>query len=195
MYERKSEDFRRNQELYRSERAEAGQRHIVFHPCDHHHACPEPASNLWLALVCTGQSQAYGRPCVNSGSSLRASNTLPGAASGREFDLVLFWCLDRFSRERVLETLQYLLRLTAYGVEYRRYTEQYLGSCGMSRDAVISILAIIAKQERVRLSERTVAGRQRARSKDRIGGRPRIAEHKSIKISEMRAGKTPSQPS
>jgi DNA invertase Pin-like site-specific DNA recombinase len=59
-------------------------------------------------------------------------------------------------------------------VGYRSYTEQYLDSCGMFRDAVISILATVAKQERVRLSERTVAGLERARSKGRVGGRPRV---------------------
>src|SRR5580698_5666848 len=50
-------------------------------------------------------------------------------ASRREFDLVLFWSLDRFSREGVLETLQHLQRLTSYGVGYRSFTEQYLDSC------------------------------------------------------------------
>jgi DNA invertase Pin-like site-specific DNA recombinase len=96
------------------------------------------------------------------------------AASRREFELVLFWSLDRFSREGVLETLQYLQRLTAYGVGYRSFTEQYLDSCGMFRDAVISILAVIAKQERVRLSERTLAGLAVARARGRVGGRPRL---------------------
>ncbi len=97
------------------------------------------------------------------------------AASRREFELVLFWSLDRFSREGVLETLTYLQNLTQYGVGYRSFTEQYLDSCGMFREAVISILAVIAKQERVRLSERTIAGLQRARARGRIGGRPRAA--------------------
>ena len=95
------------------------------------------------------------------------------AASRREFELVLFWSLDRFSREGVLETLTHLQNLTHYGVGYRSFTEQYLDSCGMFREAVISILAVIAKQERVRLSERTIAGLQRARARGRIGGRPR----------------------
>jgi DNA invertase Pin-like site-specific DNA recombinase len=94
-------------------------------------------------------------------------------ASRREFDVLLFWSLDRLSREGVLETLQHLQRLTGYGVGYRSFTEQYLDSCGMFRDAVVSILATIGKQERVRLSERTTAGLQRARAKGRIGGRPR----------------------
>lgn len=96
------------------------------------------------------------------------------AAARREFDTVIFWALDRFSREGVLETLTYLQRLTAYGIGYRSYTEQYLDSCGMFRDAVIGILAAIARQERIRLSERTVAGLERARAKGRVGGRPRV---------------------
>src|SRR5207302_1796758 len=50
-------------------------------------------------------------------------------ASRRKFDLVLFWSLDRLSREGVLETLQHLNRLTSYGVGYKSFTEQYLDSC------------------------------------------------------------------
>src|SRR5690348_810322 len=38
-------------------------------------------------------------------------------ASMRKFDLVLFWSLDRLSREGTLETLQHLQRLNKYGVE------------------------------------------------------------------------------
>jgi len=95
-------------------------------------------------------------------------------ASRRKFDLVLFWSLDRLSREGVLETLQHLNRLTSYGVGYKSFTEQYLDSCGIFKDAVIGILAVIAKQERVRLSERTKAGLAIARSKGRQIGRPRL---------------------
>lgn len=96
------------------------------------------------------------------------------AASRREFDVVLFWALDRFSREGVYTTLQHLQRLTSYGVGYRSFPEQYLDSCGLFKDAVISILATIAKQERIRLSERTIAGLERARAKGHIPGRPRV---------------------
>jgi DNA invertase Pin-like site-specific DNA recombinase len=95
-------------------------------------------------------------------------------ARRRKFDLVLFWSLDRLSREGVLETLQHLQRLTDYGVAYRSFTEQYFDSCGIFKDAVISILATIAKQERIRLSERTKAGVARARAQGKRIGRPRI---------------------
>jgi DNA invertase Pin-like site-specific DNA recombinase len=95
-------------------------------------------------------------------------------ASRRKFDLVLFWSLDRLSREGVLETLQHLNRLTGCGIGYKSFTEQYLDSCGIFKDAVIGILAVVAKQERVRLSERTKAGLAIARSKGRQIGRPRL---------------------
>ena len=96
------------------------------------------------------------------------------AASRREFDTVLFWSLDRLSREGVYETLQHLKRLTAYGVGYKSYTEEYLDSCGIFRDAVIGILATVAKQERIRLSERVTAGLARAKREGRTGGRPKV---------------------
>ena len=95
-------------------------------------------------------------------------------ASQRKFDLVLFWSLDRFSREGVLETLHHLQRLAQHGVGYRSFTEQYLDSCGIFKDAVLSILATIAKQERIRISERVHAGLAKARRQGRIGGRPRL---------------------
>jgi DNA invertase Pin-like site-specific DNA recombinase len=101
-------------------------------------------------------------------------------AAQRKFDLVLFWSLDRFSREGVLETLHHLERLAAAGVGYRSFTEQYLDSCGIFKDAVLAILAVIAKQERIRLSERTVAGLQRARKQGRIGGRPALVVDRGI---------------
>lgn len=110
------------------------------------------------------------------------------AAHRREFDCVLFWSLDRFSREGVYETLQHLQRLTSFGVGFRSFTEQYLDSCGLFRDAVISILATIAKQERIRLSERTIAGLQRAKAQGRVGGRPRVICNREKLFSLRRAG-------
>ena len=112
------------------------------------------------------------------------------AASRREFDCLLFWSLDRLSREGTVETLNHLQRLTGYGVNYRSFTEQYLDSTGMFKEAVIGILAAVAKQERVRLSERTIAGLERAKAQGRVGGRPKAedAEPKLVaKIARLRA--------
>jgi DNA invertase Pin-like site-specific DNA recombinase len=108
------------------------------------------------------------------------------AASQRKFDVLLFWSLDRLSREGVLETLQHLNRLTSYGVNYRSFTEQYFDSCGIFKDAVISILATIAKQERIRISERVKAGLDRARAQGKRLGRPRVAVD-APRIATLRA--------
>jgi DNA invertase Pin-like site-specific DNA recombinase len=110
-------------------------------------------------------------------------------ARTRQFDVVLFWALDRFSREGVWETLQYLRQLDESGVRFRSFTEQYLDSCGMFRDAVISILAVIAKQERLRLSERVRAGLERVAAKGtKTGkpvGRPRVIFRRDL-VAELR---------
>ena len=107
-------------------------------------------------------------------------------ASQRKFDVLLFWSLDRLSREGVLETLQHLQRLTSYGVAWRSFTEQYLDSTGIFREAVIGILAAIAKQERVRLGERTRAGLERVRREGRKLGRP-LTRVDASAIRTMRA--------
>jgi DNA invertase Pin-like site-specific DNA recombinase len=74
----------------------------------------------------------------------------------------------------VLATLQHLQRLTGYGVGYRSFTEPYLDSCGIFKDAIIGIMATLAKQERIRISERTRAGLATARLRGKRLGRPPV---------------------
>jgi len=40
-------------------------------------------------------------------------------ASKRTFDIMLFWSLDRFSREGMVPTIMHLQRLASYGVGFR----------------------------------------------------------------------------
>lgn len=109
------------------------------------------------------------------------------ACSQGKADVVLFWALDRFTREGAYETLRYLNLLTSYGVGFRSYTEQYLDTCGLFKDAVIGILATIAKQERIRLGERVRAGMARAREQGKRFGRPVIqADHVQIVVLRTR---------
>jgi DNA invertase Pin-like site-specific DNA recombinase len=111
-------------------------------------------------------------------------------ARQRKFDLVLFWSLDRFSREGVLETLRYLERLTAAGVGWKSFTEQYLDSCGIFKDAVLAILAVIAKQERIRMSERVSAGMQRAKASGAKMGRKRKVFDRQVVLDLHAAGES-----
>jgi DNA invertase Pin-like site-specific DNA recombinase len=108
-------------------------------------------------------------------------------AHQRRFDVVLFWALDRFSREGATETLNHLQRLSLARVQFKSYTEQCLDSTGMFRDAIISILATIAKQERVRLGERTRAGLAKAVAKGKSLGRPSVDAEKLEHVRCLKA--------
>jgi DNA invertase Pin-like site-specific DNA recombinase len=108
-------------------------------------------------------------------------------ASRRKFDLVLFWALDRLSREGVYQTLQHLNRLESYGVGFRSFTEPFFDSCGVFKDAIIAITATLAKQERVKRSERTRAGLARVRAAGRSLGRPRSIRATADDVARLRA--------
>lgn len=109
-------------------------------------------------------------------------------ARERKFDLVLFWSLDRLSREGVSATLNHLERLTAAGVNWRSFTEEYLDSCGLFKDAVLAILAVIAKQERIRRSERASAAIARLRRQgktDHLGRKPKVIGAKLETVRQL----------
>ena len=109
-------------------------------------------------------------------------------AHRRRFDLVLFWALDRFSREGALQTLNYLNQLEQSGVRFISHEERFLDSSGIFREALISILATLAKQERVRISARVRAGMERARAQGKRISRPPISEAVQERIRRMTAG-------
>jgi DNA invertase Pin-like site-specific DNA recombinase len=94
------------------------------------------------------------------------------AASQHKFDGILFWKLDRLSRAGVRQTLTILSRLDGWGVGWRSFQEQWFDSCGPFKDAVISIMATLAEQERIAISERTKLGLKRARREGKRLGRP-----------------------
>jgi DNA invertase Pin-like site-specific DNA recombinase len=114
-------------------------------------------------------------------------NRMLSDASKRKFDMLLFYSLDRFSREGTRKTVFYLQQLDDYGVSYRSYTEQFIDSSGIFRDVIIALLSTLAKQERIRISERVHAGLAKARQQGRIGGRPTLDESKINKIKNMKS--------
>jgi DNA invertase Pin-like site-specific DNA recombinase len=71
-------------------------------------------------------------------------------------------------------------------VAWKSFTEQYLDSTGTFCDAVIAILATIAKQEHARLSERVVAGLRRAKREGKVLGRKRTILDRD-KVRAMKA--------
>lgn len=80
-------------------------------------------------------------------------------ARKKEFDVILIWALDRFSREGILNTLSYFKVLKQHNVAIKSLQESWLDTrdSGMS-ELLFAIFSWVAQQERVRLSERIKAG-------------------------------------
>src|SRR5262245_11648366 len=104
----------------------------------------------------------------------------------RKFDLLLFWSLDRFTREGALETLQHLRVLDSFGVNWRSHQEAFLDSTGPLKDAVVGFIATIAKMERQRIIDRTQASIRRRRQQGLPLGRPKAIFDRE-KVKQLRA--------
>lgn len=106
-------------------------------------------------------------------------------ARSRKYDVLLFWSLDRISRQGALQTLTTLNTLAGYGVAYRSLQEQWIDSLGPFGEAIIGVIATVAKMEAERISARVKAGLSRALADGKQLGRRRIVLDQA-KIAEMR---------
>ena len=114
-------------------------------------------------------------------------------AAKRKFDCVLFWALDRFSREGMVQTIVHLQRLASYGVSFHSYTEPHLATDNeLVRNILLALLSSLAKVEAQKISDRTKAGMARARAKGTRIGRPKLSIELRQKIAHRAAkGETP----
>lgn len=90
-----------------------------------------------------------------------------------KFTLLIFWSLDRLSREGIPNTLGYLQRLKRNAVAVKSIQESWLDT----RDEgigqlLLAIFSWVAQQERKRIVERIYAGLERAKSEGKRLGRP-----------------------
>ena len=114
--------------------------------------------------------------------------TLFEDASKRKFDCVLFWALDRFSREGMAQTIGHLQRITSYGVSFHSYTEPHLATDNeLVRNILLALLSSLAKVEAQKISDRTKARMARAKAKGIKIGRPRLAVEVRQKIAQRAA--------
>lgn len=114
-------------------------------------------------------------------------------AHRRKFDAVLFWSLDRFSREGMVPTILHLQHLTASGVGFHSYTEPHLATDNeLVRNILLSVLSSLAKVEAQKIGQRTRAGMAKARAMGKHIGRPSISAKLQERIVErIEAGETP----
>ena len=109
-------------------------------------------------------------------------------AARRRFDVLLFWALDRFSREGIRKTIAYLERLDACGVAFKSYTEPFLDTDNeLIAHIVLGVTSYYAQQEALRISDRTKAGLERARRQGKVLGRPDGFERWAPVLAGMKA--------
>jgi DNA invertase Pin-like site-specific DNA recombinase len=108
-------------------------------------------------------------------------------AARRRFDVLLFWALDRFSREGIRKTIAYLQRLDECGVSFKSYTEPFLDTDNeVIAHIVLGVSSYYAQREALRISGRTKAGLERARKNGKILGRPDGFERWGSVLAEMK---------
>lgn len=104
----------------------------------------------------------------------------------KKFDGILVWALDRFTREGTAKVWHYINLLNSYGVKFISYSEPAFNTDNeMVRDILLTVMATLAKQERLRISERTKAGLEIARAKGIRLGRKEVPEKIKKAIVEL----------
>lgn len=96
-------------------------------------------------------------------------------ARQNKFKGILVWSLDRFSREGIANTMNYIKDFTNYKVFLKSYQDTWLNTeSDMMRDLLISIFAWVASYEKKRISERIKADIARRKALGVYkGGRPK----------------------
>lgn len=100
-------------------------------------------------------------------------------AKKREFELILIWALDRFSREGMTNTLSYIKQLKQYGVGLKSLQESWLDTTqeGIT-ELLLAIFSWVAAEEKRKISERTKAGLAKLKAKGVTLGRPKGSKDK-----------------
>ena len=109
------------------------------------------------------------------------------AKRGR-FEVLLFWSLDRLSREGALKTLQTLKQLSNFGIKFRSLQEPYLDSLGAFGEPIVALISQIAMMESQRIGERIRAGVIRAKAEGIQFGRPRLEIDRNAMLAMRETG-------
>ena len=78
-------------------------------------------------------------------------------ARQRRFEILLTYACDRITRNGATELLLFLQKLSEYKVRFVSYTEDYISSLGEYAPIVLSVLGVLGKMEKQKISLRTKA--------------------------------------
>ena len=117
-----------------------------------------------------------------SGAKRDRPELLSAIEYAREDDTIVVWKLDRLARslKQLIETVE---RLEGRNVGFKSLTET-IDTTTPSGRLVFTIFAGLAEFERSIIRERTIAGLESARSRGRVGGRPRSVSDEDISVAK-----------
>lgn len=104
------------------------------------------------------------------------------------FEVVLVWRLDRFTRAGARAALAAIEELNNADVLFHSFNEPMFQTTGPLRDVFVSLIAAIAQYERDLISERSRAGVRRAQAEGKHCGRPAKfgIRHKVLKLRKRK---------
>lgn len=116
-----------------------------------------------------------------STASRPAFQEMLAGARRHEFDLLVFWSLDRFSREGIAATFEHLKTLAGHQVDVYSLQDPFCRTLAddndlaarAQRELLMAVSAWVAEFERRRRQERVKAGMERARQEGKHVGRRR----------------------
>jgi len=101
----------------------------------------------------------------------------------RENDTLVVWKSDRLGRSTI-ELLKIVDSLREKKINFKSLTEDLFDTTTPNGRLVFGIFALLAEHERDRLRERTKAGLKAAKSRGRLGGRPKSLTPEKEKIAK-----------
>jgi|SRR5579859_455205 len=147
---------------------------------------------LDLRKYCDGHGHKIVATYEDTGSGGKANRKqlkqMLADAAAHKFELLLFWHLDRLTREGTFKALLYLNQLSEYEVAWKSLQQEYLDTSTPYGRIVVAVTAEIANMFLEDISQKTKAGLARARAKGKFGGRPRsLCQFDKEKVAQMRA--------
>ncbi len=135
----------------------------------------------------TGEERSiriYGDKASGSKSDRKAFSMMLNDSDKMLFQWLIFWSMDRFSREGWSNVCGYIKRLTRNGVALLSYTESWLNTAedNPTTELLMTIFAWLAKVERAKISSRVKAGMARSKVEGKKLGRPEGAGDKRPRI-------------
>jgi len=109
------------------------------------------------------------------------------AAHRGRFKVLVVWSLDRIHRTMV-GAIQTVLELDRLGVQVVSVKEPWLDTTGPVRSLLVAVFGWVAEQERLRVSERTKAGLDRARRRGVRLGRREVKVDAALLLERRQAG-------